>query len=138
MTYFDDVGNFHRKFGLPRFGDVEPPQLLEPDVQVFRQRFMDEELEEFYIACEMRDLPKAADALVDLVYVALGTAHMLRIPFDECWDAVQRANMAKERAKSADDERSTRKHRFDVVKPEGWESPNIASIIRAHTRGEGE
>lgn len=126
---FEDVGDFFTKFDLPKYGDAAP-RLLDQDLLNFRVRFMMEELEEFQTACEKEDLAKAVDALVDLCYVALGTAHMMHAPFDECWAAVQRANMKKVRAESAADARSTRKHRFDVVKPDGWEPPDLETIIQ--------
>jgi len=42
---------------------------------------------------------------------------------------VQRANMSKVRAINADDPRSTRKHRFDIVKPTGWKAPDLQKVI---------
>ena len=128
MSYFDDVGQFNGKFGLPHVLDGAP-QLLDDDVRDFRVAFLLEEVTEYIEACKEQNLEKAADALVDLVYVALGTAHMMRVPFDECWREVQRANMAKERARDAGDERSSRKHALDVVKPAGWKPPNLAAIL---------
>src|SRR5678815_1565276 len=126
-SFFQDVRDFHSKFGLlPKPG---PAALLDDDTLSFRTKFMVEELQEFRDACADKDLPKAADALVDLCYVALGTAVLMRVPFDECWAAVQAANMLKERAKDADDSRSTRKHRLDVVKPEGWQPPDIEKVL---------
>jgi predicted HAD superfamily Cof-like phosphohydrolase len=133
---YGDVGDFHRKFGLTNFGDSGgPPALLDQSktdgvsVLDFRVNFMQEEIDEFVMAHLEGDLAKAADALVDLVYVALGTAHMMRVPFDECWDAVQEANMKKVRASGHDDPLSVRKHKLDVVKPPGWTPPNIGEII---------
>jgi dCMP deaminase len=128
MSYFRDVGEFNRKFDLPMCGDG-PPTLLDEDLLLFRTKFMVEELQEFRDACSSGNLPEAADALVDLVYVALGTAHMMRVPFDECWIEVQRANMQKVRANGANDPKSKRKHQLDVVKPEGWQPPDLARII---------
>lgn len=129
MSLYADVCKFHRKFGLDHPGDGKAPQLLDAETQSFREKFLDEELSELAEAWAERDLPKAADALVDLVYVALGTAALMRLPFDECWVEVQRANMAKERALGADDPRSTRGHRLDVVKPAGWTPPDIAGVL---------
>lgn len=139
---FADVGDFHQKFGLPYYGDGDPPGMLEDDVLGFRNDFMHEELTEFIDACTVGDLAKAADALCDLVYVALGTAHMMHLPFDRCWAEVQRANMTKVRASGADDPASTRKHRMDVVKPPGFVAPNHEPVLEeARTRrfglGEG-
>jgi predicted HAD superfamily Cof-like phosphohydrolase len=132
-SYFADVGAFHKKFGLPGRHEKLAPHLLIPDVEEFRVGHMSEELREYVDACEAGDLAKAADALVDLIYVALGTAQMMHVPFDECWGEVQRANMAKVRATSADDPRSKRAHRFDVVKPEGWKPPDIEGILKNHS-----
>jgi predicted HAD superfamily Cof-like phosphohydrolase len=122
-TLFDEVGDFHKKFGLPHADDGGPPALLEEGVLSFRTDFMDEELEEFITATEAGDIVKATDALCDLVYVVLGTAHMMRLPFNECWKLVQEANMTKVRADGATDPRSKRGHELDVVKPEHFVSP---------------
>lgn len=153
QSNFRDVGDFHAKFSLPTSGDTAP-QGLPADVLAFRVGFMIEELAEFCedtglgsVSEELKkiiaglrsgrhkpsaggtDLVHALDALVDLNYVSLGTAHMMGLPFDAAWDEVQRANMAKERASGAGDTRSTRGHSLDVVKPEGWAPPNHEPAI---------
>lgn len=122
---FADVAKFHKKFDLPQFGTVHP-NALEPDVRTYREQFLLEELTEYIQAPFIEDM---ADALVDLVYVALGTAHMMGIDFNAHWAEVQRANMAKERALSEGDTRSKRRHSLDVVKPEGWQPPNHVPIL---------
>lgn len=161
-TYFDDVGAFHRKFDLPHAPRAKP-RALDPSLFRFRAGFLIEELAEFVEACGYyqvaptlrtvakaladrnaphligpmadADVAGAADALADLVYVALGTAHFMGLPFDEVWDEVQRANMTKERATSADDLRSKREHAFDVVKPEGWALPDHSLSIELASLG---
>jgi predicted HAD superfamily Cof-like phosphohydrolase len=155
-SYSGDVGAFHSKFGLPTEA-TQRPRMLDLDLLKFRSGFLLEELAEFFDANGMigpaatlrsaaesikgsradilipgsPSLSKAADALADLVYVALGTAHFMGVPFDEVWNEVQRANMAKERATGADDPRSKRAHSLDVVKPAGWTAPNHEPAIRA-------
>lgn len=129
MSLYSDVCQFHRKFGLDCPGDGEVSQLLDQDTQAFREKFLDEELSEFAQAWAARDLPAAADALVDLVYVALGTAALMRLPFDEIWAEVQRANMAKQRSSGDDDPLSVRRSRLDVVKPPGWTPPDVAGVL---------
>jgi predicted HAD superfamily Cof-like phosphohydrolase len=47
--------------------------------------------------------------------------------WDELWDDVQRANMTKVRATSA--EQSKRKSTLDVIKPAGWVGPRTNEII---------
>lgn len=125
---FNDVGRFHSKFDLPN-ALLPSPRLLPDDVAKYRSNFMQEELDEFNDSVETGDLAGQADALVDLVYVALGTAHMMGLPWVPLWDDVQRANMSKERATSANDSRSKRSHSLDVVKPEGWKGPKTQEIL---------
>lgn len=129
MSEYDDVGAFNKKFGLPYYGDGSEPHFLDQETQMYRIRHMIEELQEYQDACGENDLAGAADALVDLVYVAMGTAHFMGIPFNECWDEVQRANMSKVRAESASDDRSKRKNAWDVVKPANFVPPDIWRII---------
>jgi dCMP deaminase len=136
MTLFDDVGDFHRKFGLPYSGDGGgPPALLDKETGAFRWKFLVEEMREYGDAVRAGDLAGAADALADLIYVALGTAHMMRLPFDDIWDEVQRANMSKERATGADDPRSARGSALDVVKPAGFRPPDHARALAMSATG---
>jgi predicted HAD superfamily Cof-like phosphohydrolase len=147
-TNFQDVRAFQVKFGLPHFGDGRSPTPLDHDLMKFRGKFLLEELAEFfaasgYIAVATRlhgvieyldrmpvpypvntDLESAADALADLNYVSLGTAHFMAIPFDGVWSEVQRANMTKVRASNSKDPRSKRGHAADVVKPPGFRPPD--------------
>lgn len=127
---FSCVGDFHRRFGLPHIGTVTTPTLdVGRDVVQFRLKFLEEELAELKEAYERDDLPGVADALVDLVYVALGTAHIHGIPWGPAFGEVHAANMQKERAAS-DGSNSKRLHSFDVVKPDGWEPPDVAEVLR--------
>jgi predicted HAD superfamily Cof-like phosphohydrolase len=128
MSDFDSVGEFHRKFGLRVCGDG-PPLIVDDDTFLFRYQFLHEELHELLQAHRDRDLSAVADALVDLVYVAHGTAHMYGLPFDEVFKEVQRANMTKERAVGSGDGRSKRGSALDVVKPEGWTPPDVEGVL---------
>ena len=121
---FDDVGKFHAKFELPHRDPARPPTILSDDVALYRAAFLLEEALEFMRAHQRNDMVEAADALVDLVYVALGTAHLMNLPWDRLWDEVQRANMLKERGATV-----KRGHALDVRKPPGWQPPNIATIL---------
>lgn len=131
MTNFEDVGQFHARFGLPVAGENTHPRMLDDDLRDFRVKFMHEELEEFQVAADDGNLAGCADALIDLVYVAMGTAHMMGLPWEKLWDEVQRANMAKVRAASKDE--SKRGSLWDVVKPEGWTPPDIEGVLAEHT-----
>lgn len=123
MSNFGDVGRFHRKFDLPV--SYSTPRAVDKDLLEFRTKFMQEELDEFAAAKTAAD---QFDALLDLVYVAMGTAHMMGFPWEAGWARVQQANMAKVRA-SADASDSKRGSSWDVVKPEGWLAPDIAGLL---------
>lgn len=129
-SYFEDVGEFNRKFGLPVQSAGREAGLLDDETFLYKHDHLDEELREVLRAHRNGDLVGFADGLVDLVYVAVGTAHFAGIPFDAVWDEVQAANMRKVRASGADDPRGKRGHGADVVKPEGWEPPDVADAIR--------
>jgi len=128
-TNFDDVGAFHERFGLPVSRNSGSPRALEREVIDYRIKFLKEELQEFIEGFSEDDNAKMFDALLDLVYVALGTAHFLNYPWQEGWNLVQKANMAKVRAKKASE--SKRNSTWDVVKPPGWTPPDIASLLKA-------
>lgn len=117
-----NVAEFHQKFGLP-MGDVD--QLMnDPAAQEFRVKFLQEELDELKEALAEGNRVKAFDALLDLVYVAYGTALFLGIDpaqWHAGMHAVHSCNMAKVRVAKAED--SKRGSAFDVKKPEGWTGP---------------
>lgn len=128
---FQDVQAFHRKFGVGLGGDGSLPQLPPTDVYEFRKKFLHEELREMEEAYLRGDLPAYFDALLDLVYVAMGTADLSSLPWQAGWQEIQRANMAKMRAPSAEASQAAtgRSHRLDVIKPPGWTPPNHAPAL---------
>ena len=131
ITYndFRDVGVFHHKFGLDNviFNPIGPRE-IPADLIDFRVKFMQEELNEFIEGANLGDEAQMADALIDLVYVAIGTAHLMGLPWTQLWAEVQAANMAKERAVRSD--QSRRGSTWDVIKPEGWRAPDIKGILK--------
>lgn len=118
-TNFQDVQAFFEKFEVPK---ASKPQLLDAETFAFRLGHLEEELAELSYSQKHGDLEGVADALVDLVYLAMGTAIAMGLPWEKLWAEVQRANMSKVRAKSK--EESKRGSALDVIKPEGWVGPN--------------
>lgn len=154
--YLQDIKEFHMKFtGL---GEHRPtgPQELPDELALFRIGFMIEELAEYannsgfvnigqslnelhdHIKNESRwlikrneggrDLHEQFDGLIDLVYVAIGTAYHHGVDFDEGWRRVHEVNMQKVLAKSADE--SKRGYRFDVVKPKNWRPADLSDLVK--------
>ncbi len=113
-----DIEEFHKKFGLERRKGIEKNK----DLVDFRIKFLEEELEEFIDAVRTVDDVKALDALVDIVYVAIGTAYLFDYPFWAAWPEVQKANMKKVRKESS-------RSKFDVTKPKGWKEPDMKMIL---------
>lgn len=109
-----DLYDFHSKFG---FHNGWTPTIHNLEQRV---KMMQEELFELADAITERDKVGIVDALVDLVYFAVGTADLLKIDFDAHWDAVQKANMAKVRGTKASRPDTGG---FDCIKPEGWVGP---------------
>jgi predicted HAD superfamily Cof-like phosphohydrolase len=115
---FDAVGEFRTKMKLP-MGIT--PQLLSAEQTSYFARFIMEELSEYLRANEEQSLVDAADAIVDLVYVTLGCAHAMGLPFEKLFAVVHDANMQKEPANEFC--RSIRGNQYDVIKPIGWVAP---------------
>lgn len=120
-THFEDVFDFHRKFGVPI---SLTPTTLNPQRAQERADFMQEELDEFVSALGQEDIVKQADALVDLVYVTIGTAVQMGLPWEALWNEVQRANMEKVRGETK------RGMLYDVAKPHGWRPPDLLPILK--------
>lgn len=142
QSLFQDIEDFHHKFGLEYKGKARN---LPADLEKFRTMFLGEELAE-YITVNPIDhrfitdavdscledtvrppLEKQFDALIDLVYVALGTAYLQGFDFDEGWRRVHECNMKKVRALKASD--SARGSTQDVVKPKGWTPPVLTDLV---------
>jgi len=85
-----------------------------------------EELEEFLQAADEGDLSAMADALVDLVVFAKGTAVMMGLPWAALFDDVMRANTAKVRGVGK------RGHKVDLIKPPGWQGSQGKAILLEH------
>lgn len=132
MTMYKDITNFHQKFGLEYHGR---PRDLPDDLFWFRNGFLDEEMKEYLRAWQEQNLEKQFDALIDIVYVAMGTAYLHGFNFEEGWKRVHEANMNKVRATDADE--SERGSTFDVVKPEGWEPPVLKDLMTMHQGPDG-
>jgi predicted HAD superfamily Cof-like phosphohydrolase len=114
----DDVKRFMIKMG---FQVNNRPVMLTHKNGLERHNFMQEELHEFAVALANDDLSGMADALIDLVYFALGTAVAMGLPWRKLWNAVHEANMQKIPLLS--------RRGSDAGKSENWEHPNIDKII---------
>ncbi len=98
------------------------PTILDNQAKVAARDHLCEELDEFELAPTMAD---QADALIDLIYVALGRLIEMGITPGPVFETVHAANMEKHAGRVAQRPNS----KVDAVKPEGWEAPNLELLL---------
>ncbi|MDR2786574.1 MAG: HAD family hydrolase [Treponema sp.] len=107
------VRDFHVKFNHPV---SRTPRMLNSDRVTARGSWMQEELDEFYAA---ENIYEQADAMIDLIYFALGTLVEMGIKPDEIFEIVHKANMSK----LWPDGTPRYKDDGKTLKPPGWQDP---------------
>lgn len=135
------VTEFHEAFDHPIA--KAPVQRLDSDLRDLRIELIREEFEEFCTALYGKpvmifveptqpmfvgrslDIVGAADALADMVYVIAGAALVLGVPLDDVIEEVHAANMRK----LGPDGKPIYREDGKVMKPEGWQPPNIAKVL---------
>ncbi len=127
--WFADVLAFHEKFTPHLIGTT--PALADDIAAELREVLIYEESSELREAIQDCNLPEIADAIADLIYVALGTAVTYGIDPRPIWDAVHTANMRKTGGGLRADGK--------VCKPPGWTPPDVAGLLarQGPIRGEG-
>lgn len=97
----------------------------------FRRKLHVEEHTELIDALDGGDIVEIAKELADVVYTAYSTAHVLGIPLDAVINEVHISNMRKLTPDGA-----TVREDGKVLKPEGWEPPDIAAVLTDARRRE--
>ena len=121
-----DLLHFHMICDVEEYWSLES---VPPEIRELRFNLLLEEFEEYRKAEIENDEIWIADALADIVYIAIWTARVYWIPLDKVWAEVQRTNISK-----ADPKTWKVKKRKDwkVLKPDDWSPPNIKDIINKH------
>ena len=123
---YERVRDFHAAFDHPTGGLPRP---LPYQRAVKRGKWMREEVDEFEQAT---DLVSQADAMLDLMYFALGTLVEMGVRPERLFDIVHQANMSKRPANGAMVFAADGK----VEKPEGWVPPETRlrqALVADHT-----
>ena len=123
MTNFEKVKNFMETFGQ----DVKnKPSFSTDKINKLRYDLIKEELDEFKVALDRKDILEVADALTDILYVTYGAGHAFGIDLDKCFQEVQNSNMSKlnENGKPIYNEDGK------VMKGPKYFKPNLKEIIR--------
>ena len=118
------VKEFQLAFGQ---GIEESNFIIESSRAVLRQNILQEEVNELWDASIQGDIVEVADAIVDCMYILLGTAHEFGIAdrLVACFNEVHRSNMSKLDVNGKPVYRADGK----VIKGEFYSKPDLASII---------
>ena len=108
---------FHEKFNHPV---SNYPKKMDKERAKKRYNWMLEEIDEFLQAVEQGDIVEEADAMIDVIYFALGTLVEMGIRPDELFEIVQYANMSK----LWEDGKPHYAEDGKTIKPVTWEDPH--------------
>jgi len=111
---WEAVKLFHEKFGHPA---PAIPTMIDGKRARSRGTWMLEETAEFLTA---DNIYEQADAMIDLIYFALGTLVEMGVEPEELFNVVQQANMGK---LWEDGKPRYNKKDGKVIKPDNWEDP---------------
>ena len=122
---FQQLLQFHERFDC--HVEHAPTPKLPAGVGEVRVRLMQEELDEYRAALQAGDMVEIADALTDLLYIALGSylSHGLQDVAAQLFDEVHRSNMSKLDA----DGKSIHRADGKVLKSELYSPPDLRCII---------
>lgn len=118
---FNSVKDFHVAFGQ-LVG--ENPEFPDKETRDLRKKLLTEEFKEYIIGEDNNDLENVAKELADIIYIVCGTAVSYGIPLDKVFAEVHRSNMDK-----LVDGKVIYRDDGKVLKPDGWQPPNIKQFI---------
>ena len=87
---------------------------------------IDEEARELYDAITAHDQVETVDALIDILVVTIGALHSMGADAEGAWKEVMSTNFAKIEANGKVRKREDGK----VLKPQGWEPPNLKPFLK--------
>ena len=122
MTNFERVRKFMEIFGQEIKEKAEFPN---SKITSLRYDLIDEELKEFKVAIEKKDLKEVADALTDILYVTYGAGHAFGIDLDKCFKEVQNSNMSK----LGEDGKPIYNEKGKVMKGPNYFKPNLRKFV---------
>jgi len=114
----------HRHFGIDYSG---PPRILDAAEEKFRVAAILEELSELVLADSLED---KYDALLDTIVFAAGTLERMGLQIDAGLDEVIQSNLRK----TLGPNKKRGGFKLDLVKPEGWQEPNLRRLLDESNR----
>jgi predicted HAD superfamily Cof-like phosphohydrolase len=116
-----DVIKFQEAFGIQT---PKQPKMLSKKRKILRQRLLEEEVKEL---SESKNIIDVADAICDIMYIAIGTAqeHGLSDRLVMLFDEVHSSNMSK----IGPDGKAIFREDGKILKPESYREPKLRPII---------
>lgn len=104
------------------------PSLLKTKEAILRYELMKEENEEYFQACQNKDLVETLDAVVDKMYILLGTinSHGLQNVFTESFIRVHINNLSKIDSETG---KVLRNEMGKIIKPQGFKPVDLSDLI---------
>lgn len=93
-------------------------------------RLIQEETGELQTAVNNRDKVEQLDALIDILVVTIGAIHSMGADAEGAWKEVMRTNFAKI---DRDTGRVRKREDGKVLKPQGWQPPQLQPFLRKPT-----
>jgi len=127
MSFFTDVVEWHQKVGHP----VSKEQSIVPGEAIdLGWELIVEEFKELVRGMTKQDIEEVADGLGDMIWVLCGFGARAGINLDAVWSEIRAANFRKIGGPVREDGK--------LLKPPGWEPPNIQRALRVSVWGEVE
>ena len=116
-----DVTKFQEAFGIQT---PKQPKMLSKKRKLLRQRLLEEEVKELW---ESKNILDVADAICDIMYIAIGTAqeYGLSDRLVMLFDEVHSSNMSK----LGPDGKALFREDGKILKPESYREPKLRPII---------
>lgn len=108
------VREFHKKFNHPV---EDEPTMMKNERAIKRYNWMKEEIDEFL---EADEIVEQADAMIDVIYFALGTLVEMGVKPAKLFEIVQEANMSK----LWEDGKPHYAKDGKTIKPKSWIDPH--------------
>lgn len=104
------------------------PSLLKTKETILRYELMKEENEEYFEACQNKDLVETADALGDELYILLGTinSHGMQHIIGEAFTRIHENNMTKINPETG---KVLRNEMGKIIKPKGFKPVDLTDLI---------
>ena len=117
--WYQDIVDYHDFVMKDKFHNF--PHIPSTYYRNLRRNLIKEEVKETLDAIRDDNIVALADGIGDSIVVLLGTAVTYGIDMRPIWDIIHKSNMAKAEGTLRSDGK--------MMKPEGWEPPNIRSEI---------